>query len=205
MRAPLQGITSPRLLSDQRDLQIGGAVLFGIKAAAVDIAGAPEQQVASEVDQVVLHEIRPFLESEGSEGLSEYALGRVDRPGGISCRRDFVEDVGKPLRERSYLVALISNEVDLLRARSNRMGALPQHVPADLDPRQRRGTVRVGRVDDLEFESIGRQVSESALEMERLERAVQILARPHLRSDALPVSEQRFPDFRYICFHGACP
>src|SRR5580693_7665814 len=37
------------LLPDQRNLQIGGAVLLGIEAAAVDIAGAPEQQVASEV------------------------------------------------------------------------------------------------------------------------------------------------------------
>src|SRR5882757_9833734 len=82
------------LLSDQRNLQIGRAVLLRIKAAAVNIARAPEQQVASEVDQVVLHEVRPFLESEGGEGPSEYALRRVERPRRVSCRRDLVEYVG---------------------------------------------------------------------------------------------------------------
>src|ERR1700674_4219093 len=113
MKEPAQGIKSlrkPRLLPDQRDLQVGGAVLLGIKAAAVDIAGAPEQQISSEIHQVVLHEVRCFFQPEGNERLAEYALRRVDRPRGVSCRRDFVEDVGKPLRERSYLVALISNE-----------------------------------------------------------------------------------------------
>jgi hypothetical protein len=113
-------------LPDQGDLQVGGAVLLGIEAAAVDIAGAPEQQVATEVDEVVLLEIRAFLESEGGEGLSEYALRRVDCPRRVSGRRDLVEDVSKSLRERGYLVGFISDEVDLLRARSDRMGALPQ-------------------------------------------------------------------------------
>ena len=138
----------------------------------------------------------PSLRPNGTKALSEYALGRVDRPGRVSGRRDLVEHVGKSLREGSYLVALIGNEVDLLRARSDRMRALPQHVPADLDPRERHGTVGVGRVDDLELESIGRQIFESALEIERLERAVRVLARPYLRSDALPVSEHRLLDLR---------
>src|SRR5450755_76110 len=193
------------LLPDQRNLQVGGAVLLGIEAAAVDIAGAPEQQVAPEIDEVVLHEIRPFLETEGCEDLSEYALGRVDRPRRVSGRRDLVEYVGKPLNERSYLVGLISNEVDLLRPRCDRMGALPLHVPADLDPRERHGTIGVGRVDDLKFEPIERQIFESALEIERLERAVRVLARPYLRSDALPVSEHRLLDLGYIQFHVVCP
>ena len=38
-----------------------------------------------------------------------------------------------------------------------------------------------------------------------VERTVRILARPYFRSDALPVSKQRLFDFRYICFHAACP
>jgi len=84
------------------------------------------------------------------------------------------------------------------------MGALPQHVPTDLDPRQRHGTVGVGRVDDIELEPVGRQIFEGALEIERLERAVRILARPYLRRDALPVSEQHLLDLRNIGFHGAC-
>ena len=84
------------------------------------------------------------------------------------------------------------------------MGALPQHVPADLDPRERHGTKGVGRVDDLELEPIGRLIFEGALEIERLERAVRVLARPHLRRDALPVSEHRLLDLRYVCFHAAC-
>src|SRR6266700_4402669 len=58
---------------------------------------------------------------------------------------------------------------------------------------------------DLKLESIGRQIFEGALEVERLERAVRVLARPYLRSVALPVSEHRFPDFRYVWFHAACP
>src|SRR6476620_5403007 len=198
---------SSGLLSDQRDLKIGGAVLLGIKAAAVDIAGAPEQQVASDVDEVILHEIRPFLETEGNKRLSEYALRCVDCPRRVSRRCDLVEYINKSLREGSYLVGLVSNEVDLLRARSDRMRALPQHMPADLDPRKRHGTVGVGRVDDLELKPVGRQVFESALEVERFERAVCILAcaRPHLRSDALPVSEHRLLDLRDVWFHAACP
>src|SRR6202030_1321650 len=116
----------------------------------------------------------------------------------VSCRRDLVEYVDKSLRKGSYLVSLISNEVDLLRARRDRMRALPQHVPADSDPRQRHGTVGVGRVDDLELEPIGLKIFESALEIERLERAVRVLGctRPHLRSNALPVSEHRLLGFR---------
>src|SRR5882672_7507811 len=98
---------SPRLLSDQRDLQVGGAVLLGIKAAAVDIAGAPEQHIPSEIYKVVLHEVRSFLQSEWNKALCKYTLGHVDRPETISIRRDFIEHVGKSLRERSDLVALI--------------------------------------------------------------------------------------------------
>src|ERR1700731_4079782 len=63
------------LLSDQRNLQVGRAILLRIKAAAVNIARAPEQKIPSEVDQVALHEIRPLLETEGDEGLSKDALG----------------------------------------------------------------------------------------------------------------------------------
>jgi hypothetical protein len=51
-------------LPDQRNLQVGGAVLFRIEAAAVDIARTPEQQIAPKIDEVVFHEIRPFLETE---------------------------------------------------------------------------------------------------------------------------------------------
>ena len=101
--------------------------------------------------------------------------GELTAQGAYPADGDLVEYVGKSLRERSYLVALIGNEVDLLRARRDRMRALPQHVPADLDPRQRHGAVGVGRVDDLEFEPIGRQIFEGALEIERLERAVGVL------------------------------
>src|ERR1700736_4820086 len=101
-------------LPDQRDLEVGGAVLFRIEAAAVDLARPPEQQVAFEVDEIVLHEVRPFFQGEGSEALSEYALRRVDRPRSVSSRRDLIEHIGKPLREGSYLVALVGNEVHFL-------------------------------------------------------------------------------------------
>jgi len=61
-------------------------------------------------------------------------------------------------------------------------------MPDDPDPRERHGAEGVGRVDDLELEPIGRLIFESALEIERLERAVRVLARPDLDGDALPVS-----------------
>jgi hypothetical protein len=34
-----------------------------------------DEQVASEIDEVVIHEVPCFLETKGSEGLSEDALG----------------------------------------------------------------------------------------------------------------------------------
>src|SRR5271154_2927627 len=74
--------TDTRLLANQRNLEIGWAILLRIKAAAVDIARAPEQQIASEIDEVVFHEICPLLETKGSEGLPEYALGRIHGPRG---------------------------------------------------------------------------------------------------------------------------
>jgi hypothetical protein len=113
------------------------------------------------------------------------------------------EDISKSLREGSYLVVFISNEVDFLRAGCDRMGPTPQHVPADLDPRERHRTVGVGRVDDLKLETIGWLIFESALEIEGLERTVWVLARPYLRSDALPVPEHLLFDLRHICFHAA--
>jgi len=112
---------------------------------------------------------------------------------------------GKPLHERCYLIGFIGNEIDLLRARRNRVRALPEHVSADFDARERHGTVGIGGVDDLELEPVGRQIFECALEIERLERAVRVLARPYLGGDALPVSEQRLLEFRYVCFHATCP
>src|SRR5258708_24023573 len=103
----------PALPSDQRDLKVGGPVLLGIKAAAVYIARAPEQQVSSQIDEIVLHEIRPFLQTEGGKRLSEEALRQADRPRGVSCRGDLVEHIGKSRRKQSVLVSLICNEVDL--------------------------------------------------------------------------------------------
>jgi hypothetical protein len=98
-------------------LQIGRAILFRIKATAVDIARPPEQQVASEVDEIVLHKVRPFVETKGGEGFPEYTLGCVDRPKRVSSLRYLVEYIGK--------LPFIRNEVDLLRAPSDRMG--PRH------------------------------------------------------------------------------
>ena len=93
--------------------------------------------------------------------------GRVDGPWRVSGQGgDLVEHIGKSRRERSDLVCFFSNEIDLLRARSDRVRALPQHVPADFDPRQRHGAVGVGRVDDLELEPIGWLIFESTLKIE---------------------------------------
>ena len=60
---------------------------------------------------------------------------------------------------------------------------------------------------DEQFErtTFSKLISEGALEIKRLERAVGVLARPNLRRDALPVSKQRLLDFRNVRFHGACP
>src|SRR4029077_14458339 len=91
---------TPALLSDQWDLQVGGPVLLGIKGAAVDVARTPEQQIPSKIDEIVLHEIRPFLQTERDKRLSEDALGRVDRPRRVSCRSDLVEHIAKSRRKR---------------------------------------------------------------------------------------------------------
>src|SRR5438105_4079104 len=157
------------LLPDQRDLQVGRPVLLDIKAAAVDVASAPEQELTPEVDEVVLHEIRSLLEAEGDKRLAEDALGRIDSPRSVSRRGDLIEHVGKSLRERSDLVAFIGNKIDLLRAGSDRVGALPKHVPDDPDARERHGSVGIGGVDDIELEPVGRQIIESAREIERLQ------------------------------------
>src|SRR5436190_1161609 len=110
---------------------------------------------------------------------------RIARPGLLSDQRDL--EVGG-----AVLLRIKPAAVDIPRARSDGVSALPQHVAANLDPRERHGPVRVGRVDDLELESIGWQIFECALEVERFERAVCVLARPYLRRDALPVSKHRF-------------
>ena len=124
--------TCLQLTSGPAELQIGRPVLLGIEATAIDVAGAPEQQVAPEIDEVVLHEVRAFLETKGREILAENALGRVDGPRRVPGRGDLVQHIGKSLRQRRNFVGFVRNEIDLLRARSNRMRALPQHVPADL-------------------------------------------------------------------------
>src|ERR1700751_2394982 len=113
--------------------------------------------------------VRAFLQAEWSEAFSEDALGRIDGPRSVSNGCDLVEHVDKDLRKRSDLVALIGNEVDFLRARRNWVRALPEHVPADPDTRERRGPVGVGRVGDLELEAVGWLILESTLEIERLE------------------------------------
>ena len=45
---------------------------------------------------------------------------------------------------RSTVRALVGNEVDFLRSRSDRVRLAPEHVTTDLDPRERRGTIAVG-------------------------------------------------------------
>ena len=74
---------SPGLFPDQRDLQISWAVLFGIKAAAVDIARAPEQQVVGDVHQIVFLERLPFDQPKWREGLPEDAQSTFCAPAAI--------------------------------------------------------------------------------------------------------------------------
>ena len=52
----------------------------------------------------------------------------------------------------------------------------PQHMAANPDPRERHGAVGIGRVDDLELETVGGEIFEGPLEIERLERAIGVFA-----------------------------
>ncbi len=81
-RAPL--VTSSAYFLTSGICRLVGRFCSVSKPRPVDIAGTPEQQIAPEIDEIIFHEVRPFLQSEGSEALSEDALGRVERPRSIS-------------------------------------------------------------------------------------------------------------------------
>jgi hypothetical protein len=69
--------------------------------------------------------------------------------------------------------------------------AAPEHVTGDLDRRELRLAERVGEAGHRELESILRVVDEAALQEERLDRSVRVLARPDLRGEARPRSHER--------------
>ena len=151
----------------------------------------------------------PAFRAKGAKLFPNTLWGVLTAQGSVSSRGDLVEHVGKPLREGRHLVALVGDEVDLLRARCDRVRALPQHVAADLDARERHGPVGVGRVDDLELEiPVGRQILECALEVERLERAVRVLGSRSAAPPGAMLSQSPSIacfDLRDVCFHAACP
>ena len=70
MRLPLsrsgRKIVLPSILrfAPQWDLEVGRPVLLGVEAAAVDVSCPPEQIVALDIDQVVLHEVAALGEAE---------------------------------------------------------------------------------------------------------------------------------------------
>ena len=57
------------LLAYKRNLQIRRPILFPVETASVDIAGAPEEHVAVQVDQVELHEVAAFARPKGANDL----------------------------------------------------------------------------------------------------------------------------------------
>jgi hypothetical protein len=70
LQSDLRLLANSALLPDERDLQTGRAILLCVKAAAVNIAGAPEQQAAFAIGEVVFDEIRPFLETEATKAFA---------------------------------------------------------------------------------------------------------------------------------------
>jgi hypothetical protein len=65
----------------QGNLQIRRPVLFLVEAAPVDVAGAPEQQVVAQVDEVELHEVLPFGQPNGANALPNTLCGSPTRHG----------------------------------------------------------------------------------------------------------------------------
>ena len=126
---------APSLLPDQRNLQVRGPVLFLVESATVYVAGAPEQHVSIEVDEVVLHEVLPFREPERCERLAEDALRLVYFPFVVAPRGNLVEQVGEAGMHSDHFIGLVRYEVDLLCTVGDGMSATPEHVAADVDTR----------------------------------------------------------------------
>src|SRR5271170_1314360 len=119
----LAEVRLPSSFPDEWDLEVGRTVLLGVEAAAVDVARAPKQHLVRQVDQVVFHEVLARGETERRKGLSEHALRLTDFPFGVTLGRNLIQDIRETLQERRDLVGLVSNEVDFLGARGNRMVA----------------------------------------------------------------------------------
>src|SRR5258706_15531849 len=56
-RSTAYRLAASRSFPDERDLQVRRTIFFLVEAAPVDVASAPEQHVAVQIDQVVFHEI----------------------------------------------------------------------------------------------------------------------------------------------------
>src|SRR5271163_4837445 len=97
----------------------------------------------------------PSLRSKGAKASPNMLCGELAAHGAYPADATLFRASANPCARGGYLIGLISNAVDLLYARSDRMGALPLDVPADLDPRERHSTIGIGRVDDIQLESIG--------------------------------------------------
>ena len=89
-------------------------VFFFVETTAIDMSRPPEQQIVSEIDQIVLRESLPLREPERCKCLLEDALRAVHLPDGIGFTGDLVYRVGKTLQQRRYFVTLIRDEIYLL-------------------------------------------------------------------------------------------
>jgi hypothetical protein len=144
------------LLSHERNLKIGRAVLFRIETAAIDIARAPEQQVAPQIDEIVLHKFDPSLRPNGAKVFRKMLWGAPTAHVAYTAVATLFSTSANPWANGSPRSSR-QRRSDLLRSRRDRMRALPDHMAADLDPRERQRSVRVRRVDDFKLEAVGWQ------------------------------------------------
>ena len=114
----------------------------------------PEQQIVSEIDQIVFREDLPLRKPERCKCLPEDALRAVHLPDGIGFAGDLVYRVGKTLQQRRYFVILIRDEISLLSPRGDRMIALPDHVSFNVQLCQRHVAIRVGEVQNRQLEPV---------------------------------------------------
>src|SRR5258708_25722666 len=131
-RSPNPALQMRRSLSDQRNLKVRRTVLFLIETAPIDVASAPEQHVAVQIDQVVLHEIPPRDQAERREGLAEHHLRDVYFPLRISRTGNLVENVGKSLGDGRDRIVLVCNDIHLPPPARARMIPFPTHLTANV-------------------------------------------------------------------------
>ncbi|HEX3850861.1 MAG TPA: hypothetical protein VHW01_07825 [Polyangiaceae bacterium] len=113
------------------------------------------------MNEIVFHEVAILDQSERRERFGEDALLLADFPTGVAVRCHLVEQIDEGLNQRCHRVVFVCDEIDLLRARRDRMFAAPKDVPDDVDSRERNFADWIGVVRDGQLETIAIMIDEA--------------------------------------------